>query len=453
MIRPTPVAAYAFVFLLLGLALLRREFLILSFPFLTYLALGYLRAPRRVQLRGTRTLDAHQSTEGDTLQVTLSVVNAGPALEGLHVRESIPVPLQRRSGSSEAWVRLASGEDVQLRYTLRVSRGFHRWGPVRLIATDALGISAIRLSLGRLSEIVVFPEVQRLKAIRIRPRATRMYSGMVPTRRGGPGVEFFDVGAILPGDPLHRVNWRASSRHLDLLFMNEFEQERVADIGIVVDARNRSNAVSQELTMLNASVRAAASLASAFLQDGNRVAMLVYGGHLDWTYPGYGKTQQQRILTALARCRAGESEYFDQLDQIPSRLFPPHSQIVLVSPLLKEDVGPLVRLRARGYPLLVITPDPVSLEASVFGRTTDDLLAVRIARTERSLLIRSLRRAGIRCTEWDVTQPLVPSIQPGLSRPGHGFGPSGSGYEHAQPRCLSCGGHRCLHVGALPPCI
>jgi uncharacterized protein (DUF58 family) len=224
---------------------------------------------------------------------------------------------------------------------------------------------------------------------------------------------------------LRRVNWRASSRYPDLLFINEFEQERVADVGIVVDARSRSNAISHQCSMLDYSARAAASLAAAFLRDGNRVALLVYGGPVDWTFPGYGKTQLQRILAALARCHAGESEYFDQLQQIPSRLFPAYSQLVLVSPLLKDDVGPLVRLRARGHPLMVITPDPVSLEASSSARTQEARLAERIARAQRILLLRSLRRAGIRCIEWVVTQPLIPSIQPGLSRPESWFRSAG----------------------------
>jgi len=425
--RPTPVALTAFLLVVLGLALLRRELVILSFPFLAYLALGLLHSPRAVQLRCVRTLGSHQSTEGNSLEVTLSVLNEGPAFEGLLIRENFPPKLRQILGNSEAWVRLAPGENHQLRYTLRLIRGIHRWSPVSVIAADILGVSQTRLSLDLPSEIVVFPQVERLKAIRIRPRATRVYSGMVPARRGGEGVEFFDVRAVLPGDPLRRVNWRASSRHADLLFINEFEQERVADVGIILDARNRSNAISQELTMFDASVRAVASLASAFLRDGNRVGMLIYGGHLDWTFPGYGKTQQQRILTALARCRMGDSEYFDQLDQIPSRLFPSYSQIVLVSPLLKDDVGPLIRLRARGYALWIIAPDPVALEASLFTKAEDHQLAVRIARSERTLLIRSLRRAGIRCIEWPITQPLIHAIHPSLSRPESWFRAVGIG--------------------------
>jgi uncharacterized protein (DUF58 family) len=200
------------------------------------------------------------------------------------------------------------------------------------------------------------------------------------------------------------------------MFSNEFEQERIADVGLILDARRRSDIHSQNDSLFEYSVQAAASIADTFLKDGNRVGLLVYGGFLDWIFPGYGKIQRERILQALSRAKTGESLIFDTLDFLPTRFFPARSQIVILSPLNTDDFPILVRLRARGYQVMVISPDPVSFEANILRNQTQVGLAFRIARLERALLLRKLRTAGILVVDWPVTRPLEEAIQRSLGR-------------------------------------
>jgi len=84
------------------------------------------------------------------------------------------------------------------------------------------------------------PPVRRIRRVAIRPRRTNVYSGTIPARLGGPGVEFFGVREYARGDPPAWINWNISARHPQSLYSNEFEQERVADIGIVLDSRLRT---------------------------------------------------------------------------------------------------------------------------------------------------------------------------------------------------------------------
>ena len=61
-------------------------------------------------------------------------------------------------------------------------------------------------------------------------------------------------------------------------------------------------------------------------EDRNRVGLLVYGRFLDWTFPGYGKVQRERILLGLRVDRpapqmmgAEDRGYYDGYgDQSPS---------------------------------------------------------------------------------------------------------------------------------------
>ncbi len=112
-------------------------------------------------------------------------------------------------------------------------------------------------------QLMVVPEVIKLRRITIRPRRTRIYAGTIPACQGGSGVEFFGVREYQPGDSTRWINGRATARHPEALFVNEFEQERVTDVGIILDARRQSDVHTAHGALFEHAVQAAAALADA----------------------------------------------------------------------------------------------------------------------------------------------------------------------------------------------
>ena len=344
------------------------------------------------------------------------MTNEGHPLEAVLVIDRLPPELELVEGRPAALTSLQPGEELQLSYTVRVPRGGLGYQETYAEASDHLGLFRRRVSLPAPGQLVVLPRIVKLRSVAIRPLRTRSYSGPVPARQGGSGVEFFGVREYQMGDPRRWINWRVSARHPRSLFTNEFEQERIADVGLILDARERSEVRVRSGSLFEHAVGATASLAGAFLDRGNRVGLLIYGRSVDWTFPGYGKVQRERIVQALARARTGDSQVFDRLDYLPTRLFPAQSQIVLVSPLCREDLPTLIRLRARRYQVLVVRPDPVSLEIQGMASGTEVQLAARIAHLERTLLLRRLQQAGISVVDWQVEESLDQTIYATLGR-------------------------------------
>jgi len=132
--------------------------------------------------------------------------------------------------------------------------------------------------------------------------------------------------------------------------------------------------------------------------------------------PGYGKIQRERIMQALAHAEVGVSSVFAGLEHLSPSMFPPESQIVLISSLVNDDLNVLVQLRGRGYQVMVISPDPVKFEIGFLPVSPKVDTAARIIRMERDLLIRRLERAGIQVVEWDVSFPLDQAVGPLLMR-------------------------------------
>ncbi len=336
--------------------------------------------------------------------------------ERILIEDVIPASLELVDGERRVLASLPAGGTIELEYTVRGKRGCHEYRGAQATASEFLGIFQRKATLSAPGQIMVMPEVLRLRREAIRPLRTRACAGPVPARQEGSGVEFFGVREYQSGDPLRWINWRLGARHLHTLFTNEFEQERIADVGLILDARQRTDIRSRSDSLFEYSVRATALLAGTFLSDGNRVGLLVYGGFLQWTFPGYSKVQRERILQALDQAQTGKSLVFDSLEYLPTRFFPARSQLVLISPLCWDGLRMLVRLRALGYQVLVISPDAVSFEAQALKGQPGVALAARIARLERTLLLRKLQQAGIQSVDWQVDRPFDQVVHASLGR-------------------------------------
>lgn len=405
---------------LIGLATLNGAVLALSIPLVVYLGLGLLTSPAPLALSLERSVRLLEGGGWDSAELTLNLTNHGSRQAELLVRQALPPGLAVVSGPLTVAATLYPGQNLAFTCTLRGRRGDYNLPPVRVRARETFGLFGrqARLSSPDESSFLLPPPYEPLHTpIAIWPRQTRVFAGYIPARVGGMGVDFFGVRDYQPGDALRHLNWRAIARHDRQLFSNEFEQERVADVGLILDARQRSVRLARDEAMFEHGIAAVAALSDAFLTAGNRVSLLVYGQYLDWTLPGYGKLQRQRILQALSRARIGDSQVFDRLENLPVRLFPPQSQLAVVSPLLPDDAAHLTGLVAHGYSLLVISQDGVAFEAARLPATPARELATRMARVERRLLFRRLQQAGIHVENWDVSVPFAQLAATRLNRP------------------------------------
>jgi uncharacterized protein (DUF58 family) len=407
----------AYGLIIAGLVTLRGELLALAVPIVLYLLAGFLRSREDIQLEIQRDLSCERTAPDLPVQVNLKVYNKGTDLEEVVLEDTIPSDLQVRHGSTRHLVNIPSGKTFSWKYEISGQRGYYVFSNVAVEVRDLFGLIRRKRNFPTPGQLFILPPTMRLRNLAIRPRRTNVYSGTIPARIGGPGVEFFGVREYERGDPPAWINWRVSARYSQKLFSNEFEQERVADVGIVLDGRKRTNTLREGHSLFEYSVQAAGALADTFLAQGNRVGILLYGHYLHWTLPGYGKIQRERIMQRLAQAEPGESLVFDDLGHIPTKLFPAHSQIVLVSPLAPDDFDVLLQLRALGYQVMVISPDPVAFEIAYLPRHPEVITAGRIVRMERDMLLQRLRHAGLQVLDWDVGKPFDQIAPVTLGRP------------------------------------
>lgn len=407
--RPlTAVTLTIFLLLLAGFGLVDGGVVLLALPFVLYLVLSLLATPEAANLQISRTLSRTRLPAGDDLVVTLTVVNNGAAIGELHLEDTLPAGLTVMDGATQRLLALPAGDSHSFSYTVQVPRGQYKFSSVTAVVREPFDLRRRQFSYevpGSLFAYLV-PRASNLKQVNIHPRRTRVYSGIVPARVGGEGLDFFGVRDYRQGDSQRRINWRAGARHPGSLFTNEFEQERVADVGLILDARAASNIPYGDQSLLEYSIEAITLMVDALINQGNRVALLIYGGAINYTLPGYGKLQKEKILQALSGAQLQSSHVFAELRALPTQLFPAQSQIVFVSPSLPRDTPFLRRLRAFDYEVLLVSPNPITYERQFLPQTQDVALAAQLAQLERELLHTQLLQAGIFVLDWDVTRPF-----------------------------------------------
>ncbi len=400
---------------LLLAALMSRngELAALALPLLAYLWVGILRAPGEIHLSAERRLSHTTVTSQTPVEAQVTINNGGAPLANLLLFDARLPRMSVIQGHMSQRLALPSGAQAALSYAYQVERGLYAWQAVQAVASDPFGLYEMRQEIPARGKILVRPELYKLRPIPIRPRNTLHSAGSIPAHLAGSGTDFWGVRPYQPGDSLRWLNWHMTARHPQKLFTKEFEQNEIADVGLVLDARPLADIRRGEENLFEHAVRATASLAEVFLREGNRVGMLIFGQNMVQLYPGYGKRQLNRIYWSLARASIGSGFSLNYLKYIPARLFPGRSILVVVSPLGSEamqDIDAYTRLRAHGYQVILLSPDPVEYAASTLPSNKIERLALRAARLERTLQLQQLLRMGVQVIDWPVSRSLNETI-------------------------------------------
>ena len=409
------------VFVLLGLLLgalftQNQDLVLMMLPFLAYLGIGILQSPSagKTRLQATRSLAKNSLAGITSIQVTVTVSNQGAAIDRLTLIDPHQPGMLLTLGQIQQPAALRTGEKALLKYTFRSERGFFSWKTARVIVSDSFDLIESEIELTAAAEVQVLPELKKFRPFPLRPQRTLHSAGSIPARLGGRGTDFWGVREYHPGDPLRHLDWRLTARHPNKFFTKEFEQEEIADIGLFLDARKKVDLQVDGDSLFEHSVRAAASLAEVFLRQGNRISMLIFGEPEVNLYPGYGKVQLNRILSALTRTTPKLDGSLGGLHFSNVHMFSNRSLIFVISPLAPNDWQLFPRLRAYGYQVLLISPDPFDFARGGLSSDRTTGLATRIARVERQLEINKISQLWIPVIDWQVSQPLSPLVRNAL---------------------------------------
>ncbi len=404
------------------IGLLSREpyLILVSVPLTSYLVLSLLlysnHAHSNVIIKHSLSRDSIY--EDGSVEVAIEIQNNGEKLDYVELTDLLPPELKISSGSNSRILELDAYEKFSFTYKVTPKvYGFHTIGPTILESKDNQFLISHKIFSESTALLKVYPKIQYVPKIAIRPKRTRNWPGEIVARRPGSGMEFYSLRDYQHGDPVKRINWKSSSRsENDRLLTNQFMVELGGDTIIALDLRTASAIGEPPDATDTYSTRAAAIVAHRLLRDRNRVGMIILGTRLDKVPPGFGKRQFDRILTALSQVKPDTTWEIGNLGGYLSIFFSTMVQIILISPLIDDNsFHAVMDIASRGYQILVISPSSIEIEKRLYSKrhhSGDEFneLAERLLRVKRENRLNVLRRSAV-VVDWDVDMPLSEALR------------------------------------------
>jgi uncharacterized protein (DUF58 family) len=327
----------------------------LAFAAMTALAwVLVLAGSRRLQV--DRSVAPERPVAGDPLTFSFRV-RSGWRLPGLQVtladatgRLSDPSDLVVLEGLGIRGVRTVTAGPWPAR------RGVHRLPVVAAVVEDPLGLVRARRQAGEPLRITVVPRLDELASCAPCADSGARHGGgrrRLPTR---DAWEFRGIRPHAPGEPLNRVDWKATAKTGSLM-LREMEAASDDDVTILLSGAAAYDAGEPPDSSFETAVRAAGSMAAFTLSSGHAVSLLL--PEHDWRPVQLTPDAASRRTLLGALAAAGPSG--------PARLGPSRPAVIggrtqvrrrvlaLVVLGMDDDlVGALLKLRRQGVAVSLV---------------------------------------------------------------------------------------------------
>jgi uncharacterized protein (DUF58 family) len=383
----------------------RWSLIVFSAPFLGVLcSVGWQRPVSGMSVRAAP--DLLRCFEGEREQIEVELVTATDGMRDGSTALSVSAP------DGMYTEPLESGEPH--RRTVAVFA--ERWGRFPLQArVDVVAPGGLLAASGsaEIGEVFVFPLVPPPSTAM--PRAEMLNRiGTHLTRHVGPGVEYADIRAYVPGDPLRTVNWSVSARR-GTLHVTQRLTDRSVDVVVLVDMSAQPPGPATVATQR--AVEGALQVVQSALRSGDRVGVVGLGGQRPrWLGPDIGQRQFYRVLDTVLGAGGGYRDLSGTL--APRAAVPPGAVVIAFSTLLEADFGlAMMDLSQRGHVVVVIDV----LDGCPLGEDEEPILE-RMWALQRSAMYRDMRMMGVEVLAWptevtlDVAMRLLPRANVGSGR-------------------------------------
>jgi uncharacterized protein (DUF58 family) len=360
---------------LIGLGMVTGSIVVVSIGVLLLGTGGAARLWSRLSLEGVvaeRSVAEHRVYVGETVAVKLTIEN----------RKAIPVPwldvqftLPRGMQVVDARTHLGTAGSVVLHrstslgrrdhlewpVTLRaVRRGYFRVGPTRLRSGDIFGFFEREVIAGLPPEgIVVYPRAYALADLGL--DSARPFGEL----RGGNRI-YEDPSRVIgvrdyrPGDPMKRIDWKATAR-VQRLQSRLYEPSRQQAVVIALNIPTFEQPwQGADPVLLERGVAVAASLARAAADEGSAVGLVANGSFQDADRPirigaSSHPLQLNRIFEALAMITSFTTSRMSRELEDQQHALPVGATLVVVAAVMTDDLAAsLLRLRGEGHLVHVV---------------------------------------------------------------------------------------------------
>ncbi len=222
-------------------------------------------------------------------------------------------------------------------------RGPVEFGPVQVRRWSPLGLWLVRTRHGAADTTRVYPNyepVVRMALLAMQHRESPL--GIARRVRAGTSRDFHQLRDYRDGDPLTQVDWKATSRHQQLI-SREYQEQRNQTVVFLLDTGRRMRAMDGDLPQFDHALNAILLVSHVALKQGDQVAVKTFGGDERWLPPVKGGHAMPVLLNHLYdyATTPGPSDFSGAVERLMARQRR-RALVILLTNLRGEDGKELV---------------------------------------------------------------------------------------------------------------
>lgn len=293
--------------------------------------------------------------EGDEVEVGLAL--EGPAAQ-VRTAERCPLaaPESQRRRVELFIPSIPAGADVFFGYDLAVyRRGLHRFPPLELASRAPLGLFRRRRRLDLNTQVLIYPELRRLKRLEL---LDRRYFLERARPAAGRGSEVLGVRPYRTGDSPRHIHWPSVAR-MRRLVSKEFADEAQPGLSLALDLfAYPYPRVAHKHTPFEWAVKAATSIGDYARRQGHPLYLAV---DREVLAAPTGAVSWEGLMGYLARIQPNGGRPFGEVLAAQSWQ---GSAAVLIPWPADDILSSLLAIRRQGFYLLAVLLEPPSFPES-----------------------------------------------------------------------------------------
>lgn len=348
---------------------------------------------------------ASRLSNGDDNEVQLFLENRHTVTIAVTVYDELPYQFQKRDATFHANIK--PQENALFSYMLHpVQRGIYAFGYINSYIACLAQLLQRRYKTGKPSEVSVYPSYLQLRKYQILALNHHLQdTGLKKQRKYGQSFELEQIKEYIVGDDYRAINWKATSRHQQLM-VNNYTEEKSQSIYCVIDKGRLMEMPFDGLSLLDYAINASLVLSSIALYKEDKAGILTFEKKSQQLLPADRKSgQMHRIQELLYRQQTQyEESSFEHLYIAIKRQVKQRSLLVLFTNFVTVEglrrQLPYLRKIAENHLMLVVFFQNTILENIIdqHVESTKDIYTQAVAEEfylEKNLIVKELQRNGI----------------------------------------------------------
>jgi uncharacterized protein (DUF58 family) len=204
-----------------------------------------------------------------------------------------------------------------------------------------------------LDATAIVRRARRLR-FRVKPGAVSQLAGAYHGARPGIGLTFAELRAYEPGDDVRHIDWNVTARQ-GRPFVRRYVEERALSLWLVVDVSASMRFGLERATKADRAAQAAALLATAAVQNGDRVGLALVSDRIELELaPSGGVRHLSQLVRALVATPTTSPGTKLSIGLARVRRTARRAMLVVISDFINEEPSLTWRRAARRHDTIAI---------------------------------------------------------------------------------------------------